>query len=421
MTIDELRRLLDPRVQELLAIHADDDPRDFALRFHGRKDLPVRAMAEQIACRRKALKKLPALSRLSLLYTTRSLEQCTSERVAQYRASIMNGTRLMDMSGGLGIDTMLLAGSFSNVVCCERDGVLCAIAAGNMGKAGISNVEMKHADSIQLLSSYPDDHFDWIYVDPDRREGGRRSVALEAASPDVTACLDLMLHKAQRVCIKASPALELKGLEKKLPSLSKVEAVSFLGECRELLLFVDRAHPHGHLPLRKAVCLGAVSCGDIEIEGGKGVAKHVSGSVKRYLFEPDPAIIKLGLAASAAALYGMAFINDSVDYLTSEDFSGTFPGRSFVVADTVSYKPKSFRAFLEKHHLDRSGASVQRRDFPLSPEELRKKYRLKESDRDFLFFTRDRQGSLLCIYGIRCFPEGGEVPAGQVRNEVPEC
>ncbi|NTV98700.1 MAG: hypothetical protein HGA70_06025 [Chlorobiaceae bacterium] len=421
MTLEELHKLLDPRVQQLVTLHAGDDPRLFAMRFHEQRELPVRAMAEQIACRRKALKKLPSLSRFEFLYTSLALEQCTSERIARYRASVMKGTRLIDMSGGLGIDTMMLAGSFRDVVSCERDEVLCAIAEHNMKKAGISNVELRLGDSIELLASFPDSHFDWIYVDPARREEGRRSVGLRAASPDVTLCHDMMLRKSPKVCIKASPALEVKGLEALLPSLSLVIAVSLEGECKEILLLLDRDHPQAFRSPVKAVCLGSELPDIIEIKGDVDTAKVVAGSVGRCLFEPDPAVIKLGLAAVVAGNYGLEFVNGSVDYLTSDFQVEPFPGRSFEVVDTVPFKPRDFSAFLEKHHLDLKGASVQRRDFPLSPDEIRKKYRLKENDRHFLIFTRDRRGSLLCIYGIRLFREGGEVHAGQGRNEDPEC
>lgn len=421
MTPEELRKLKEPRVQELLSLHAGDDPRLFAMRFHQQKELPVRVMAEQIACRRKALKKLPSLSLFDLLYTSRSLEQCTSERVAAYRSSIIEGSRLIDMSGGLGIDTMMLARSFSEVVCCERDGVLCAIAEHNMEKAGMSNVEVRHGDSMTQLASFPDNYFDWIYVDPARREEGRRSVGLQAASPDVTRCHDLMLRKAPRVCIKASPALEVKGLELLLPSLSLVMAVSLQGECKEILLFLDRSHPQRSRPPVKAVCLGSELSGVLEITGDTEAVKVIAGSVGRCLYEPDPAVIKLGLASAVAEKYGLEFVNGSVDYLTSDVPVKRFPGRSFDVVDTVHFKPKNFRAFLEKHHLEYTGASVQRRDFPLSPEEIRKKYKLKENERAFLFFTRDRCGSLFCIYGLRCFPGGEGARAGQCRNEDPGC
>jgi len=106
MTLDELRQLLLPENLALLEEPGSDDPADFAMRFQGRKDIPARAIAEQIACRRKAVKKLPMLSLHGLLYTSLALEQASGEAAAAYKASIMNGERAIDLTGGLGVDTI---------------------------------------------------------------------------------------------------------------------------------------------------------------------------------------------------------------------------------------------------------------------------------------------------------------------------
>ncbi len=402
MTPSEFQNLLNPDIQALLASHHSSDPADFAMQFHVRKELPVRAVAEQLACRQKAVKKLPTLSQHNLLYTPLALEQSSGERTAAYKASLLSGKRAIDLSGGLGADTMFLARTFQEVVYCERDPLLCAVVEHNLKVSGVANVQVRNAESISLLAEYPDDSFDWIFVDPARREEGRRSIALEAASPDVVASHDLLLRHAQRVCIKASPALEISGLKKLLPALHTIIVVSVDRECKEILLLLERGYPSDGPVQVKAVCLNADSEEITEVIGGNGDAPRVvATAVKEYLYEPDPAIIKARLSAVLARDSGLQFVNKSVDYLTADRKTESFPGRSFRVVECVPYKPKSFRAFLERHTI--GGASIQRRDFPLSAEELRKKYRLLESERVFLFFTKDAVGHPLCIYAIRCF------------------
>ncbi len=402
MTIAELQNLLQLEIQALLALHHSADPATFAMQFHGRKDLPIRAMAEQLACRHKAAKKLPTLSQYNLLYTPLALEQASGERTAAYKASLLSGKRAIDLSGGFGVDTMFLARRFQEVVYCERDSLLCAVVEHNLKVSGIANVEVKNGNSISLLAEYPDNSFDWIFVDPARREEGRRSIALEAASPDVVTSHDLLLRKAQKVCIKASPALEISGLKKLLPALHTIVVVSVDRECKEILLLLERAYPADGLVQVKAVCLNADSDELTEIVGGGESQRIVGMAVQTYLYEPDPAIIKARLSAVLARDSGLQFVNKSVDYLTTDRKIEAFPGRSFRVVECVPYKPKSFTAFLERHTI--AGASIQRRDFPLSAEELRKKYRLLESERAFLFFTKDAAGNPLCIYALRCFP-----------------
>ena len=394
MTPEELQALRDPAVLSLIADHAHDDPAAFAMKFHGRKELPVRAMAEQIACRRKAAGKLPSLSRHPLLYTLLSLEQASGERAAEWKAGLMEGGRLLDLTGGLGIDDLFFARRFEQVVACERDEVLAALAAYNRGILDVANVEARIGDSVRLLVEFPDDSFDWIYVDPARRDAGRRSVALEETTPNVVELHDLMLSKARRVCIKASPALEITGLQEKLPALVEVVVVSVDGECKETLLMLDRDRS-ARLCRIKAVCLGETP---FEIaacqrqDAGRRVIASRSGG---WLYEPDPAIIRARLTPELATMLGLEFLNGSVDYLTSERFVERFPGRSFRVEACLPFRPKTLKSDLSRLGVD--GAAIQRRDFPLSPEEIRKRFRIAEGSVFYLFFTKDAAGALVCV------------------------
>ena len=91
MTFEELQRLCDPEVQLLIELHKSDDPDVFAMRFHGHKELPVRAIAEQLACSQKAAKKLPHLSQYNLLYTPLALEQASGSVRRNTRALFYRG------------------------------------------------------------------------------------------------------------------------------------------------------------------------------------------------------------------------------------------------------------------------------------------------------------------------------------------
>jgi hypothetical protein len=418
MTHDELQSLQDPGVLDLIRAHAHEDPAGFAMRFHGRNDLPVRAMAEQIACRRKAEKKLPSLSRYPLLYTKLALEQSSGESAAGWKAGLMGGRAIIDLTGGLGIDAIFFLRRFDHVVYCERDPVLAELAAYNRRAMEVANIETVVGESADTLAGYPDDAFDWVYVDPARREEGVRSVGLEATSPDVVRLHDLMLRKAPRVCIKASPALEVSGLQEKLPALSSVIVVSVGGECKETLLMLDRGSDSGKPHSVRAVCLdegGGVF--EISSKDDGCLERVVAQAPGQWFYEPDAAIIKARLSAELAAKLGLEFLNDSVDYLTSDRFVEGFPGRSFRVVECLPFKPKAFRSQLASRGI--TGAAIQRRDFPLSPEQLRKQFRLGESSDVFLFFTRDASGGLVCLVCRK--GEAGASPSGPCRSAAPGC
>ena len=399
MTREELQRLLDPNAMGLIEKHTDDDPAAFALKHHNQSDLPVRAIAEQIACRRKAAKKLPKLSHRNLLYTALSLEQASGERTAFYKSGLegMSGEKMLDMTGGLGIDSIFFARRFDEVVYVERDEVLAEIASRNFKELGIRNISVTRGDSVEMLKKSPDESFDWIYIDPARREKRKRSVALEETVPNIVELHDLLLRKTGKFCVKASPALEISGLREKLASLSQILVLSVDRECRETVLFCERGEQAAaSAVVVKAVCLAAESETVVGSRGERVSRRHIAGKIGEYFYEPDPAIIKARLSEVLAEQYEMQFINPSVDYLTSDKEAVSFPGRIFRVKETFSYRPKSFRRFLKNAGI--TAAGIQRRDFPLSPDELRRIYSLKESDRQYLFFSKDSAGKLLCLF-----------------------
>ncbi len=398
MTIEELQSLCDPKVLRFIEQHRDDDPSAFALKHHSRSDLPVRAMAEQIACRRKAAKKLPKLSRRNLLYTALSLEQASGERAASYKAGLVGieGEKMLDMTGGLGIDSIFFAKRFKEVVYVERDEVLADIAAHNFHELGIENITVVRGDSKKILKSSPDDVFDWIFLDPARREKGKRQVGLEESEPNVVQLHDLLLEKAGKFCVKASPALDTGTLQEKLPSLSRILVISVDRECKETLLMCTRESLADVTNVViQAVCLGAGTETIITSEKSES-GRSIATDIGKYFYEPDPAIIKARLSVEVARHYDMRFINPQVDYLTSDRMISAFPGRAFRVKESVLYKPRRFRHFLTSAGI--SAASIQRRDFPLSPEKLRRMYALKEGAGQYLFFSKNSMGQLLCIY-----------------------
>ncbi len=398
MTSDELQQLLEPGVLEELRVHEHVDPAEFAMKHHGRAGFPVRAIAEQIACRKKARKKLPELSRRSLLYTTLSLEQASGERSARYKSDLegMQGKTMLDMTGGLGIDALFFSRRFDKVIYVEQDPVLARIAGHNFNELGAGTIQVITGDSIAYLMACPDKSFDWIYVDPARRAAGKRLVNLQECEPDVVGLHDLFLRKSHNICIKASPAHEITVFRDMVPSLREVLVLSVDGECREILLFCRRhADVSVHQVTVRAVCLTENGASVISSCQENVTGKPMAENVGAYLYEPDPAIIKACLVPVLARIHGMHFFNSHVELLTSDKRVASFPGRRFRVCDTLPYKPRYFSRYLKNNGI--GAASVHRRNFPLSPDEIRRRYRLKESRRRFLFFTRNRDAALICI------------------------
>ena len=111
---------------------------------------------QKILAQKKAVKKLPELSAYNLVYKKIPLEQCSSEYSAQYKSRVISGKRIIDLTGGLGIDSIYFARKFKEVTYCEMNEELAEIAEHNFSRIGIKNIKITKGDSIELLKNYED-------------------------------------------------------------------------------------------------------------------------------------------------------------------------------------------------------------------------------------------------------------------------
>ena len=191
-----LKRLTQPEIQKFIDENKHLSAAKVVLKFSSNKELPVREIAEQIECINKAEKKLPELSKQNLLYKKISLEQASSELTAGYKSQKLRGKRIIDLTGGLGIDSIYFSKTFEEVIYCELNEELAEIAKYNFKTLGIKNIVVKKGDGIKILKEFDDNYFDWIFIDPSRRDKDKRSVDIKYYSPDVVENMKLFLQKS---------------------------------------------------------------------------------------------------------------------------------------------------------------------------------------------------------------------------------
>lgn len=90
------------------------------------------------------------------------MEQCPSEQTGRYKAALAarlvgthaNGERLLvDLTGGFGVDSALMAPAFTHATYVERSEALCDIARHNFPLLGLPRAEVVCADGTQYLQS----------------------------------------------------------------------------------------------------------------------------------------------------------------------------------------------------------------------------------------------------------------------------
>lgn len=390
--------MIDPHTQAFIREHATDDVRTLALRAARYPQVDMRVAATQIEGRRIAAVKLPAWAATEgLVYPVRlSMEQCSSEVTARYKASLIHGQRLADLTGGFGIDCSYMSDRFAATTYIERNEELCRIATHNFALLGKS-ITVLHGNSTELLAALPPQ--DWLFVDPARRDGiGNKVVALADCEPDVSHFESQLLHKAPHVMIKCSPMLDISQALRELRSVSEVHVVSVSNECKELLLIL--AATATHEPTIYTVNFHGATVQSFHYTTADEAAAQCTytATVGRYLYEPNSSLMKAGCFRLPAQRWGFKKLHPNTHLYTSDTLVPDFPGRIFQVISTDGFG---------KNELKRLSSEVKKanlavRNFPERPEVLRKRLKLSDGGDIYLFATTLHDERRVIVRCLKC-------------------
>ena len=366
--------------------HAEADVRQLALQGTKNPEVDLTFALEQIAGRQKAKTKLPSWAAVDgIVYPPHlSMEQCSSEQTARYKALIAGkGTLIVDLTAGFGVDMAFMSQAFQKAIYVERQAPLCAISSDNYKLLGLNHIEVICADGIDYLHQL--EHADLIFLDPARRDNhGARTYGIADCTPNVLELRDELLKKADRVMLKLSPMLDWRKAVEDLGHVNEVHIVSVDNECKELLLILSK----GKKPL-KLFCVN----NDQVFEGDQGdwlnersiaeIRVPVPMSSQAYLFEPNASIMKAGCFTLLEQRFNVSQLDKNSHLFVSDHDISDFPGRRFTIEKTTSMNKRELKTALAG--IDRANITV--RHFPLSVAELRKRLKLKDGGNLYLFAT----------------------------------
>ena len=336
----------------------------------------------QIAARQLLMKKVPSWAENEdLLFPVHlSIEQCSSEASAKYKANLLEGETFADLTGGLGIDTYFISQHFQQADYVERQTELCDLAKHNF--------EVLKAD-VRVWNETAEEYLrhctpkDCIFIDPARRdEHGRKTVSISDCTPDVAALQEMLLEKAEKVMVKLSPMLDITKALEELHHVSEVHVVAVANECKELDVVMERDYQGEP----KFVCVNLLTQQPelrFTMEEERNCQSRLAEGVSNYLYEPNPAVMKAGCFRLLTERYDVLKLHKNSNLYTSEHLVPDFPGRIFKVEGWTSYNKKlkqTLLASVEK-------ASIAVRNFPLSVAELRKILKIGDGDETYLFAT----------------------------------
>src|SRR5690606_21033095 len=131
-----------------------------------------------------------------------NIEQTSSELTAAYKSKLINGTSLIDLTGGFGVDSFYFARTFQHVVHCEMNPVLSQIASHNFNVLKTDNIDCMANDGLTYLQN-SSENYDWIYVDSSRRHESKGKVFfLKDCLPNIPQHLDLLWSRSKNMLIK---------------------------------------------------------------------------------------------------------------------------------------------------------------------------------------------------------------------------
>lgn len=356
--------------------------------FSLHKQLPseeVSWLMQQAEGFRIASRKLPSWAKKGLHFPPkRALEQCSSEVTALFKAQLFSGKRCIDLTGGMGVDSWALAASFEQLVHVEQNPELSRITAYNFRKLGRENIEQVNLSAEEYLEKGVES--DLIFIDPDRRPDAQKRVfQFEDCLPNIIELKEKMLEVSPKVLVKASPLIDLDYAIKTFPEISQVWVVAVRNECKEVLFLL------GRIP-SEVVKITAINFQLGEQQHFEATWPEPSdwsyllSAPLRYLYEPNAALMKAGVFKSLAKTLSIPKLHPNSHLFTSEAMMVYFPGRKFEVEEVIPFQKAGIKA-LKK--LGKANISV--RNFPFSPEELRKKTGLKDGGAVYLFATTDFQ------------------------------
>jgi hypothetical protein len=283
-----------------------------------------------------------------LLATREAVEQATSGRVATWHAQqVPPESRVLEIGCGCGGDSMALAYRAANLIATDVDPVRAACAHVNLTTTGRATSRAIPGDGFEILAGEAS-RADVVFVDPDRRAGGARTLDPEKWNPPLSRLVALA-RGPRRVVVKAAPSLDP---DAALDAF-RVAYVSYAGECVEAFLESSTERSV------RAVLLPD-DAPSIELTGDRGDAP--SGTIGAAIYMADPAAIRARLLAELCARHALRLVDPGIAFLTGPAGVDSPWLRGFDVLRTLTVSANAVGAFLAEHGA--SGVRVHARGHP---------------------------------------------------------
>lgn len=384
--------VLNPDIQEFINRNVGNDISTIALQKNPFPKVNWFDILDQINGKQKAKSKLPTwYNTQNILYpATVSIEQTSSEKAAEYKSQLVSGEKLIDLTGGFGVDDYYFSKKINQVIHCEIKDKLSQIVKHNFETLNATNIQCIAGESLDTLATL-NQKFDWIYIDPSRRNDAKGKVfMLKDCLPNVPELLDLYFEFSSNILIKTAPILDITAGLSELKSVSAIHIVAIENEVKELLWILEKNYSQSIKIVTVNILKDKTEAFSFMYNSEKLVTYNMP---KKYIYEPNAAIMKSGGFDAITTQFELDKLHQHSHIYTSDSLLD-FPGRIFEVQKCINYSKAEM-----KFHLENNKANVTTRNFPETVENIRKKWRIAVGGNLYCFFTTDVNNNkivLLC-------------------------
>ncbi|MGN0187423.1 MAG: SAM-dependent methyltransferase [Paludibacteraceae bacterium] len=373
---------MNEETRHFILAHQHDDVRTLAFKTVP-SAIDLHYALQQIEARQRLADKVPTwAANLQLEFPPHlSVEQCSSEMTARYKASLLQGDTFVDLTGGMGIDCFFVSTQFRQAHYVESQPQLADLAHQNFGVLA-ADICVHNQSAETFLEQI--DAVSAIFIDPARRDNaGRKMVSISDCTPDVAALQHTLLAKAPIVLVKLSPMLDIAVVLRELRHVKAIHIVAVDNECKELLVELERDFDGE--PVLYAVNLTTAQTDTFTFRptDEKCAVPAMATDIGRYLYEPNAALLKAGAFRSIANRFNIGKLHNNSHLYTGNELKTDFPGRRFAIDRIVPFKSRMKPTDLP----DIDKANIAVRNFPLSVAELRKQLKIGDGGHTFIFAT----------------------------------
>ena len=367
------------KIRLFVAKYKDADLHSLLLKKSPFPEVSIQELVQQIKGRKVAEKKFPFLNQENIIFPPNlNLEQASSQDTADFKKQFFKGKKFVDLTCGFGIDAYFLSQNFEEITLIEQNTELLDIVKHNWEVLGrkANFINQKLEDFLKNNK----EKFDLIYLDPARRDNHNRKVfLLEDLSPNIIEIQEQLSDISTEILIKLSPLIDIQHLVASLKNICKIWIIAVKNDVKEVLVYLKKKENRPEI-----FCINLQST-EPEFHFNLDDEKYCQSEFltpKKYIYIPNNSVLKSGAFNLVSEKFGLKKLHQNTHIYTSEEKIEHFPGRIFETEEINSKAIKKGEQF-----------NIITKNFPLKPEEIKKKYKIKDGGNQYLIAVKSLSGN----------------------------